>query len=125
MIWKYILNNAIATVNVRYNIVCVKYSHLIDTKNARIPFQIHPGCCFSDLSISYGSTDNKLLNFLELEACKLSLLQILKEYCEKAAEERWVFLTTTPSRTSENTLLVHRVKVAIIIDICSQNYKRS
>ena len=30
------------------------------------------------------------------------------------------FLRTTPSRTSENAVLEHRVNVAIIIDLCTQ-----
>ena len=35
------------------------------------------------------------------------------------------FLRTTPSRTSENALLEHRVKVAIINDLCAQKENRS
>ena len=50
---------------------------------------------------------------------------ILKSYCGREIEERWgfgdlppeKFLRTTLSRTSENALLLHRVTVAIIIDL--------
>ena len=58
---------------------------------------------------------------------------VLNSYCGREAEERWgsgglppeTVLRTMPSRTSESALLEHRVKVAIIIDLCTQNENRS
>ena len=52
----------------------------------------------------------------------------LKDYYGRGMKKRWEsgslppekFFKTTSSRTSENTLIEHRVKVAIIVKLCAQ-----
>ena len=51
IIWQYVLNNIIAVLYARHNIVFVEYSYLIDTKNLLIPFRVHARDVFSDFSL--------------------------------------------------------------------------
>ena len=80
---------------------------------------------FSDLPIQYGSTNKPSASLNS--SCVSFAFALLKVYCGRGAEEKWgseglppeKFLRTTPYRTSENALLEHRVKVAIIRNLRS------
>ena len=89
--------------------------------------EVIPENGFPGLPIHKGSINSMPSDFFKLEACKLHYCNTKGLLWKRRGGKMGVcglapekFSRTTLSRISENALLEHRVKVAVIIDLCVQ-----